>query len=800
MKFKGIAFFTIIVLLLNNQTTKAQNISDTIKGYVYDELGNPIEDASVIVEGLNLTTTTRADGYYSILLPEEKHYKVHFSKVKFLSISKKLHKKQHLISEDIRLKKDNNISDLEDVSVAANTPITTLRQSAYNVVAIDAKPYYNTTMDLSQLLDRASGVKVRSAGGVGSGYSISLNGFTGRHVKVFIDGMPMEGMGSAFQLNNIPVNIADRIEVYKGVVPIEFGTDAIGGVINIVTKKGRRTHLDASYSYGSFNTHKSNIDYGMTLKNGFTFNVNAFQNYSDNSYKVWMERILDLQTLQYKPNPQWVKRFHDRYHNETLVANAGFVNKKWADKFLVGVTIGQEQADIQNAFIMEIVYGMRQRKGNTVMPNLSYLKRNLFVKGLNLSLSSNYSINYNKNIDTAARRYNWLGDWVTKTTSGEATSTLAEFKNKNFSNTANLTYHINTQHTIAINDVFNDFKRKSEDPAALIADESEMAQYMERKNKKNILGISYKYDYNKRWNTSVFTKNYRISVGGPYNASDILNNYDWQYQNRVNSVWGYGLATTYFIHEDLQVKASYEKAARLPTDGELFGDQVLLTENSGLRPERSHNINLGFTYNKTITKDHSIYADLGIMYRSVYDYIRQIIDERYGTQGSVNHGKVTNMGLNAELKYFYKDIFTVGGTLTYQNLRNKERKVSPISNVSTAIYNDRLPNVPYFFGNTDVTGFFKNVGKVGSTLSVTYSTNYIHSFYLYWPSQGAANTKNIIPGQFSHDILASYAIANGRYNIGVEARNITNQKLYDNFSLQKPGRNFSVKLRYNFVK
>lgn len=74
-------------------------------------------------------------------------------------------------------------------------------------------------------------MKLRESGGVGSDMQLMLDGFSGKHVKVFIDGVPQEGVGSSFGLNNIPVNFADRIEVYKGVVPVGFGTDAIGGVI-----------------------------------------------------------------------------------------------------------------------------------------------------------------------------------------------------------------------------------------------------------------------------------------------------------------------------------------------------------------------------------------------------------------------------------------------------------------------------------------------------------------------------------------------------------------------------------------
>lgn len=76
-------------------------------------------------------------------------------------------------------------------------------------------------------------------------------------------------MSSAFGLNNIPAGLAKRVEVYKGVVPIELGGDALGGAINIVTDDSRRTRVNASYSFGSFNTHKTNVYAEHTTKKGF---------------------------------------------------------------------------------------------------------------------------------------------------------------------------------------------------------------------------------------------------------------------------------------------------------------------------------------------------------------------------------------------------------------------------------------------------------------------------------------------------------------------------------------------------
>ena len=175
---------------------------------------------------------------------------------------------------------------LDEVVVEASG-VKRVQRSAYNAVAIDTREMKNTTKNLSEALKQLPGMKIRETGGVGSDMQMMLDGFSGNHVKVFIDGIPQEGTGQALDLNNIPVNFAERIEVYKGVVPVGFGTDALGGIINIVTNKHRRKwFVDASYSYGSFNTHKSYVHFGQSLNSGLTYEINAFQNYSDNDYYV----------------------------------------------------------------------------------------------------------------------------------------------------------------------------------------------------------------------------------------------------------------------------------------------------------------------------------------------------------------------------------------------------------------------------------------------------------------------------------------------------------------------------------
>ena len=109
-----------------------------------------------------------------------------------------------------------------------------------------------------------------------------------------------------------------------------------------------------------------------------------------------------------------------------------------------------------------------------------------------------------------------------------------------------------------------------------------------------------------------------------------------------------------------------------------------------------------------------------------------------------------------------------------------------------------MPNIPYLFADSDITFTWQNCIWQGNTLSITYDNNYLAGFYYYSSRIGSNKDDYMVPSQFSHNIAISYSIKGGRYNITAECRNLTNEALYDNFSLQKAGRAFYVKLRVRF--
>lgn len=78
---------------------------------------------------------------------------------------------------------------LSEVSVVS-AGVSRVKNSAYNAVAVDTKDMLNTTKTLSEALAKTPGLKLRESGGVGSDMNLMLDGFSDKHVKIFIDGVP----------------------------------------------------------------------------------------------------------------------------------------------------------------------------------------------------------------------------------------------------------------------------------------------------------------------------------------------------------------------------------------------------------------------------------------------------------------------------------------------------------------------------------------------------------------------------------------------------------------------------------
>lgn len=176
--------------------------------------------------------------------------------------------------------------DLKPVSVIGKSKVSKLEEGAFSVSVVDARKQAHRSKSALDLLNSEPGLTVRRDGGMGSRSDVSVHGLSGRRVRFFVDGIPADFLGMGSGMPNIPVNLLDRVEIYKGAVPIELGGDALGGAVNMVTRKDANGYFDFSYGYGSFNTHVTSLQSRFTLPAGFFLEARAFQNLSDNDYPV----------------------------------------------------------------------------------------------------------------------------------------------------------------------------------------------------------------------------------------------------------------------------------------------------------------------------------------------------------------------------------------------------------------------------------------------------------------------------------------------------------------------------------
>lgn len=690
---------------------------------------------------------------------------------------------------------DNSPVELQEVVVKTST-VSKARNSAFNTTAINTKEMAAGAKKITDALSKAPGLKVRRGGGAGSDLNISMDGLSGKHVKIFIDGVPQEGMGAALNLNNIPVDFAERIEVYRGVVPVAFGGDAIGGAINIVTpRKHRRSFVDASYSLGSFNTHNGYLNFGQNFDNGINYEINAFANYSDNDY--WVDApVEDFATGAInRRRKERVRRFNDAYRNASIAGKLGLRDKPWADRLTLSLTAANIYKEIQTGVRQEIVFGAKHRHGYSVVPAVDYLKRNLFTPGLSLAVNANYRHNSMTNVDTSSVKYNWKGASQQLNSPGEQSNMLLENLDRSLNSTANLTYRIGENHLFTLNNSYTHFSRESVDHLPAVASRSEFA----KTTGKNITGLSYRYNVDRRVSATAFGKFYHQAVSGPVAIGTAQDAY--RLDSRTVSTPGYGLAATYFLPLGMQAKASYERAVRLPSVDEMFGDGDLENGDMALRPETSHNININLSYNTDIEAS-SLYAELSASFRDTRDFIQRNIVSLSGGKAAasyINYGRTSTKGISGTLRYNYSRFASLGGSVSYMDIRDNMPKGSDGITPNLA-YGQRMPNLPYFFTDMDAALYFPKLGGRFNMLTISYDNRFTRSFCYYSSNIGTNASDYMVPNQWEHNVSVSYGMLRGRYTVSLECRNLTDAKLYDNFSLQRPGRAFYAKFRIYLQK
>lgn len=315
----------VTIVLLINTFCFAQA---TLKGNVSAD-GLPLVQANVLVKKVNKSVVTDDQGNYTFINLTAGEYEIAVSYTGF-----RTEKKSVTIIDstettlDFELRENNALDEV--VITGTLKPVSRL-ESAVPVEVY--KPSFfkkNPTTNIFEALQNVNGVRPQLNCNVCNTGDIHINGLEGPYTLVLIDGMPIvSGLSTVYGLSGIPNSLLERIEIVKGPASSLYGSEAVGGLINIITKNPKNA---ARFSADAFTTDwgKLNLDLGfmgnvgekasvLTGVNYFNFS-NPIDNNNDNFTDVTLqERISVFQ--------KW--NFNRKNNKQLSLAGRLFYEDRW---------------------------------------------------------------------------------------------------------------------------------------------------------------------------------------------------------------------------------------------------------------------------------------------------------------------------------------------------------------------------------------------------------------------------------------------------------------------------------------
>lgn len=661
-----------------------------------------------------------------------------------------------------------------------NAEIKEIRQNIMPVTVISSKQIENRAGNLNEILARQAGVQIRLSGGLGSTARISVRGLEGKRVQVFIDGNPLNTPDGSLGINDLPVQIIERIEIYKGSVPAYLGGDGLGSAVNVVLKHRDVSYIDANISRQSYNTQLFGLILKKTFdKQGIEIGGGIFDTRSDNNYKM---------LSPYQPGLT-IKRDHDRYHS-LLTGGALRFHKLWFDEIEIEGAYVLNDKEIQG--IQKNIQHV-ESKGAAGVIALNMSKKNFAKNKLGLNyhfVRVNFKINF---IDTSSYSYDWDGkrspSLFKKGEMGIGPNLSTTLQNETRQR-INLDYRLHKKLTLNLNNTFrygtfdpkddlaNSFAGQNlfNYPGSLMNSVTGLTFESKLFESKLLLSASGKHYYN-------FTTGYNTNIYLTASPEKI---------KKITNIFGYNAGFRYNITKYLFFKYSYERGVRLPLNAELFGDGALITPAIALKPELSYNHSAGLIFDWFTPKNNRIQVDINGFYMNV-DQLIQLAGNGLSL-GYVNYAKANIIGADVDIKSDITSFLFINYNATIQKITDANKYTPGTNNVPNPTYELTIPNTPLLFSNWSIE-FHKDQWKnTRMSTRIIYDGSYVQQYNYGFKISVYDNF--IIPTYLIHTMSVEHSFRNQRYTISAEVNNITDKPVLNNFNQPLPGRTFRVKLRF----
>ncbi|SDG05590.1 outer membrane receptor for ferrienterochelin and colicins [Epilithonimonas hungarica] len=245
-----------------------------------------------------------------------------------------------------------NQKNIEEVVITGQYTPQSINKSIYKVEVISAEQIKNMAVtNVAEVLNQNLNILITPNSSSGDS-NANIMGLSGEYTKVLIDNIPVvndQGMGNIFDLTKINVNNIERIEIVKGSMGVEYGNNAMAGVINIITKKDyqKKININASlqeetvgkdydwYKKGN-GRHIQSLNIGYKISDNLTItadvNHNDFQGYQgvQKGYKFFDETNSGQRGYEWQPKDLLISNAAIRYakNNTTLFYKVNFLNEE----------------------------------------------------------------------------------------------------------------------------------------------------------------------------------------------------------------------------------------------------------------------------------------------------------------------------------------------------------------------------------------------------------------------------------------------------------------------------------------
>ncbi|MEM6735248.1 MAG: carboxypeptidase-like regulatory domain-containing protein [Bacteroidota bacterium] len=826
-----VRYLVLLYIILITSKVPAQ-IPASFSGPIKDECSEVIPGISLVLQGTQKGAITNRQGRFFIANILPGNYAVEILRVsnkkQWFSLFFQAGKQ---IKRSIILKE--NTSELDEVIVTSKSKAQVLQLSARSVQAIKTQEIKLKSADLGKVLAQPEGVTGQCAGGLGSGIGFPLNGLSGDQIRFSYNDILLNFTPYAFGIARLPMHIINGVEIYKGVVPIQFGADALDETVNLASFEiENRLTGSVSYLAGSFNTQRitGNIN-PANEKNRLFAMAGGFYDYTDNNYKI----DVAIPDAQGQLKQRTVRRFHAGYRAYGANFRIGLRNKKWAnelslegyygdyayDRFCNSFTILHLQSqsslfynpdlqgfnprnEIQNSqapgLIDQFNLGIERAVARSPFEEVVFTN---FSTGFNLSynvhLNSNWKLdlmtgyNYNKqvSIDAARNLYNWSGEVMRVQNQpgefGEA-SYLITISESLF-DSQQLNYMISNRHVLKLSlapaytyRIGDNLLIPGEFDQAL--DDEFLFDLVTRLvDTTNLL--------NKQLQVIAFVKNYRqnIRIESFYQRvketlidERAVSNYD--VGNRLRYNW-----SPYF-----STKLNYEFAYWLSLQDEIFEDDQLIFENLEPQPESNHNLNLQWVYsNKENASTHWPLRGNFFIYR-INDLILLLVGaDDFGSFQNIRSTSLRCFELSERWKGFTESLTIPSNAAFEQYLNTSE------TGLFKSFEGDRIHNIPYLFFDEATENELTNTCKKQDKLSIFWNIRYVSSFFVGWESAGLQQFKSEVPNQTIHAVGLTHRMNNRNIPnaLALKVQNLIYAKVFNLFGAQRHGEVFLSKKPFN---